>query len=63
MIFVVSTTGQGDTPDSMKVYCDSILNIKKNWRSSGVDCSNLFHLSLILICFAGNLEVSFAEKS
>lgn len=35
MIFVVSTTGQGDTPDSMKVYWDSILNIK-NWRSSAV---------------------------
>ena len=29
MIFVVSTTGQGDTPDSMKVCWDSIVNIKK----------------------------------
>ena len=29
VIFDVSTTGQGDTPDSMKVSWDSVVNIKK----------------------------------
>uniref|UniRef100_A0A2N9GQK3 Flavodoxin-like domain-containing protein n=1 Tax=Fagus sylvatica TaxID=28930 RepID=A0A2N9GQK3_FAGSY len=33
IIFVVSTTGQGDTPDSMKVFWKSLLqrNLSKHW--------------------------------
>ena len=45
MVFVVSTTGQGDTPDSMKVCWDSIVNIKKIGGAQVSMVSNLFCFS------------------